>query len=69
MEHLTNESFNGMWNYFLSIEQDLANTSRYVEPRGQENVHSFEFAKIIILASIEAELITVSTSCYNYSVN
>ena len=55
MEHLTNESFNGIWNYFLSIEQDLADTSRYVEPRGQEDVRSFEFAKIIILASIEAE--------------
>ena len=39
-----------MWNYFLSLEQDLSNTSRFVEPQGQENVYSFEFAKILILA-------------------
>lgn len=44
-----------MWNYFLSLEQDLSNTSRYVEPQGQENVYSFEFAKIIILACTEVE--------------
>ena len=55
MEHVTKESFNGIWNYFLSIESDLENTSRYIEPSGQENVHSFEFAKIIILASTEVE--------------
>ena len=44
-----------MWNYFLSLEQDLSNTSRFVEPQGQENVYSFEFAKILILACTEVE--------------
>lgn len=55
MEHMTKDAFNGIWNYFLSIESDLENTSRFIEPAGQEEVHSFEFAKIIILASTEAE--------------
>lgn len=45
----------GIWNYYLSLENDLANTSRYIEPAGQENVHSFEFAKILILACTEVE--------------
>ena len=45
------------WNYFLSLEKDLDNTSRYIEPKGQENVHSFEFAKILILACTEIEVL------------
>lgn len=45
----------GIWNYFLSLEQDLDETSRFVEPRGQENVYSFEFAKILILSCTEIE--------------
>ena len=32
------------WNYYLAIEQELANASRYVEPIDQEEVYSFEFA-------------------------
>ena len=55
MEHITERSFNGVWNYYLSLESDLANTSRYIEPAGQEETHSFEFAKIIILACTEIE--------------
>lgn len=43
------------WNYFLSIEEDLNATSRYIEPDGQENVHSFEFYKIIMLSCVEIE--------------
>lgn len=43
------------WNYYLTIEQELANTSRYVEPVGQEEVYSFEFARIIIISCVEAE--------------
>ena len=52
---MTEIEFNGIWNYFLSLELDLANTSRYIEPAGQENTHSFEFAKIIILSCTEIE--------------
>ena len=45
----------GMWNYFLMLESDLDNTSRYIEPQGQEKVYSFEFAKLLILACTEVE--------------
>lgn len=52
---MTEKELVGIWNYYLSIERDLANTSRYIEPEGQENVHSFEFAKLLILACTEIE--------------
>ena len=55
MEHITREQFISAWNYCLSLESDLSNTSRYIEPAGQENVHSFEFAKLIILSCTEVE--------------
>lgn len=45
----------GMWNYFLMLESDLDNTSRFIEPAGQENTYSFEFAKLLILACTEVE--------------
>ena len=41
------------WNYYLSIEEDLNETSRYIEPTGQENVYSFEFQKVIMLCGAE----------------
>lgn len=50
------------WDYYLSLEGDLSNTSRYIEPFGQENVHSFEFAKILILACTELESV-LKTIC------
>lgn len=43
------------WNYFRSLSDDMAQTARYVEPIGQENVYSIEFAKIIILSCTELE--------------
>lgn len=43
------------WNYFLSIEKDLSETSRYIEPEGQEDTYSFEFYKIIMLSCAEVE--------------
>ena len=49
------EQLINMWNYYLTLEQDLSNTSKYVEPSSQETVFSFEFAKIIILANTEVE--------------
>ena len=52
---MTRPEFLGIWNYYLSLEADLANTSRYIEPAGQEKVHSFEFAKILILSCTEIE--------------
>lgn len=52
---MTQQTLNEIWNYFLTLEADISNTSRYIEPYGQENVHSFEFAKILILACTELE--------------
>lgn len=52
---MTKKELQGIWNYYLALESDLANTSRYIEPAGQEDVHSFEFAKILILACTEVE--------------
>lgn len=49
------KTLHGMWNYFLMLENDLDNTSRYIEPQGQENVYSFEFAKLLVLACTEIE--------------
>lgn len=46
------------WEYYLAIEEDLANCSRYVEFTA-ENYETFsnEFAKIIVLASAEIDTI------------
>lgn len=52
---MTSEQLNNIWNYYLSLEQNLAETARYVEPNGQEDVFSFEFAKILILSCTEIE--------------
>ena len=49
------EIINNSWHYYSIVEKDLASTSQYVEPRGQENVYSLEFAKILILACTEVE--------------
>ena len=49
------EELDEIWNYYLSLEKDMDLTSSYVEPRGQEEVLSFAFAKIIILACTEIE--------------
>ena len=49
--------FDNIWNYYLCLEEDMRATSRFVEPLGQESVYSFEFAKIIVLASTESEAV------------
>lgn len=63
MEHITENSFHGIWNYYLSLENDLATTSQYIEPAGQEDTHSFEFSKLIILSCTEAESV-MKAICY-----
>ena len=52
---MPNAAVSNIWNYYLILEQDLSNTSRFIEPEGQDNVYSFEFAKIIVLANTEVE--------------
>lgn len=46
-----------IFNYYLSLENDFSKTSQYIEPRGQENVHSFEFSKLLILSCTEIEAV------------
>ena len=50
-------TLNGIWDYYMSLEEDLSSTSRYIEPKGQESVYSFEFAKLLVLACIEIEAV------------
>lgn len=52
---MTKAELAGIWNYYLSLEADIANTSQYIEPKGQEDVYSFEFAKLLILSCTEVE--------------
>lgn len=52
---ISKDTLNSIWNYYLSLERDLDDTSRYIEPRGQEKVHSFEFAKLLVLSCTELE--------------
>lgn len=63
---ITAEIINGIWNYYLSLEKDLDNTSRYIEPKGQENVFSFEFAKLLVLSCTELESV-MKLLCYECS--
>lgn len=51
---MTKIELDNIWSYYLALEADLENTSRYVEPT-QKDVYSFEFQKIIILACCEVE--------------
>ena len=44
---MPNAAVSNIWNYYLILEQDLSNTSRFIEPEGQDNVYSFEFARIL----------------------
>lgn len=54
---MTKDEFYSAWHYFQTLENDMDATSRFVDPRGQEQVHSFEFAKILILTCTECESI------------
>lgn len=51
------KTINSMWNYFLVLEDDMNNTTRYIEPLGNEEVWSFEFLKTLILSCTEVESI------------
>ena len=52
---IMNSKVESVWNYFLALEDDLKETSRYVEPYNQDDVYSIEFFKIMVLASTECE--------------
>lgn len=53
---MTKTELDNIWNYYLTLEADLENTSRYVEPT-QKDVYSFEFLKIIMLVCSEIETV------------
>lgn len=59
---MTQSELTNTWNYFLSLENDIAATSRYIEPNGQENVFSFEFSKLLMLSCTEVESV-LKTIC------
>lgn len=46
---------NTIWNYYLTLENDLMQLSRYIEPKNQDNVYSFELYKLLILTATECE--------------
>lgn len=60
---MTENELMSIWNYYLSLEDDLAATSRYIEPAGQENTFSFEFSKLLVLACTEIESV-LKRICY-----
>lgn len=46
-----------IWNYYLTLDSDLLNTYRYVEPENQEVVYSYEYGKLIMLSCSELETV------------
>lgn len=46
------------WEYFLVIERDLTNTTRFVEPNLDNfGTYSVEFARILLAASSEVDVL------------
>lgn len=46
------------WNYFLSLEQDVSNLARYVEPAPNNySCYSMELARILFAASSEIDVV------------
>jgi hypothetical protein len=46
------------WRYFLSLEREFSDSLRYVElTESQLNVHSFEFARLLILTCSELDVV------------
>ena len=46
------------WEYFLAIEDDLLQTSRYVEfTESNFHVHSIEFARLLLISGSEVDVI------------
>ena len=51
------EAIKNFWEYYLIIDRDMKIAMRYIDPRNQKDVFSFEFAKNIVLACTECESI------------
>jgi len=53
---MTFEQYKNHWNYFLTLEQDMSDTSKFVEHcEANYNTFSFEFFKIIQLSCAEID--------------
>ncbi len=53
---MTEDEFENAWSYFLMIENDLQNTSRFVEVcESNLKTYSSEFAKIIMVSCSEID--------------
>jgi hypothetical protein len=56
---ITYSNKNIYWNYFISIEDDLNNLSRFIEfDVRNENVFSIELVRLLISSSSEFEIVT-----------
>ena len=51
---MTKEELTNIWNYYLVLDRDMDDTSRFVE-HTQRDVYSFEFQKLITLCCTEIE--------------
>lgn len=47
----------GHWNYFLALEHDLDQLSRYVDFSGNDNTFSLEIARLLLGASSEVDVV------------
>ena len=63
------------WQYFLAIEADMENTTRYVQPTGDNfKTYSIEFASILLSAGSEIDVVAqvlskASASERQYSIH
>ena len=56
------------WNYFIALEKDLENISRYIEfTKDNEDTYSIELAKILMSASSETDVL-LKMICNIYGV-
>jgi hypothetical protein len=47
----------GHWNYFLALEDDLNNLSRFVDFSGNDSTYSLEIARLLLGASAEVDVV------------
>ncbi|MET1113421.1 MAG: hypothetical protein ABWY08_00510 [Comamonas sp.] len=47
----------GHWNYFLALEHDLDQLSRFVDFSGNDDTYSLEIARLLLGASAEADVV------------
>lgn len=58
----------GHWNYFLALEHDLDQLSRYVDFSGNEGTYSLEIARLLLGASSEVDVV-LKQICKRFQAN